>query len=402
MSAPLVTPLRRDVSHRGGNTTFAFALSLMAMAGSVGGAIDLNNYYSVKAKLQDAMDASVLGGLRQETSQRSTVATRIFASNLPEGLSATPGYTTDKTTLTGTVAYNNRTGLLGLFGISSLTINVTATAVGTAASQSSGPCIQVLDPSGSQALLVNSGAKITAPNCEIQVRSKGSPAAIFNSGSSLNFKKVCIEGSNVIRNSTAVDRLSLSCPTVADQWAALIPTVASTTCTVSNGNCNTSSVSLSPGVYCGWFNFNNSSATVSFAPGLYVIRSGGWNVNGGTWTGKGVTFYFEDTTKIQFNSGISADLTAPDTGTYKNLLFFERPGLSNTDFIFNSAVANHMDGVIWLPSRNVTFNAQSKMSSDKLSMVMNRLILNNTTWNLEPVTGSSGTGGALTNIRLLK
>lgn len=400
MPAPLVTCLQPYVSHKGGNTTLAFALSLMAVAGAVGGAVDMHAAYSVRAQLQDAMDASVLGGLRQDQAQRSDAATRIFKSNLPASMSVTPKYVTDQTTLTGTAVYDSPTVLLGLLGISSFKINVTATAIGKASSQ--GPCIQVLDPSGSQALLVNSGAKITAPNCEIQVRSKGNPAAIFNSGSSLNFKKVCIEGSNVIRNSTTVDRLSLSCPTIADQWAALIPIVASTQCTVSNGNYNTSSVSLSPGVYCGWFNFNNSSATVSFAPGLYVIRNGGWNVNGGTWTGKGVTFYFEDTSKIQFNSGISADLTAPETGTYKNLLFFEKPGLSNTDFIFNNAVANHMDGVIWLPSRNVTFNAQSKISSDKLSMVMNRLILNNTTWNLEPITASSGTGGALTNIRLLK
>src|SRR5699024_23584 len=116
----------------------------------------------------------------------------------------------------------------------------TVTATSTA-SMSSGnsPCIYVLDPSGSQALLVNSGAQITAPGCEIDVASKGNPAAIFNSGSNLNFSKVCVGGSNVIQNSTTVPRLVTGCTTTADPYAGTLPTPASSSCTYSNGNYNT-------------------------------------------------------------------------------------------------------------------------------------------------------------------
>ncbi len=139
------------------------------------------------------------------------------------------------------------------------------------------------------------------------------------------------------------------------------------------------------------------------SPGLYVIKNGGWNVNGGIWTGQGVTFYFEDTSKIQFNSGISADLRAPTSGPFTNMLFIEKPGLSKSDFIFNSAVSNRMEGLIWLPSRNVTFNANSKVSSDKVNMVINRLTLNNTTWTLNPMSGGAAqSSGTLTKIRLIK
>ena len=67
---------------------------------------------------------------------------------------------------------------------------------------------------------------------------------------------------------------------------------------------------------------------MNFKPGVYVIKGGGWNVNGGSWTGSGVTFYFADTSHIQFNSGISATLSAPTSGTYSGLLFYEPDGLA--------------------------------------------------------------------------
>lgn len=387
------------LNQKQGNVTVVFALSLVTLLSASGGALDLYSAQNLQSRMQDALDASVLSGLRHAEAQRSTEATTVFKSNIGRN-DIDPAYTTDATTLAGTASADSPNQFLGLIGVTSFKVTVKATAAGT--KSTSGPCIQVLDQTGSQALLVNSGAKVNAANCEIQVRSKASPAAIFNSGSNLAFSKICIEGANIIRNSTTVPNLTLSCPTQADNWASSIPSVASQPCTQSNGNFNDAAVSLSPGVYCGWFNFNNNSAKVTFAPGLYVIRNGGWNVNGGTWSGNGVTFYFEDTSKIQFNSGISADLRAPSSGTYKDILFFEKTGLSKSDFIFNNAVANRMDGLIWLPSRNVTFNAQSKMSSDHLSMVMNRLILNNTDWTLEPMTAPSGTSSGLSNIRLIQ
>jgi hypothetical protein len=296
--------------------------------------------------------------------------------------------------------FDNPTYMLKLIGMDSIKLSVTATALRSAA-QTAAPCIYVLDPNGSQALLVNSGAQINAPGCEIAVKSNGTPAGMFNSGSKLDFKRVCMQGAKVTQNSTVVANLALNCSSAADPYAGQLPTPASSACTFSNGNYNNATVNLTPGVYCGWFNFNNSSARVNFAPGVYVIKNGGWNVNGGTWTGKGVTFYFADTSKIQFNSGISATLSAPTSGTYKDLLFYEAANLPKSDFIFNDSVANNLTGVIWLPSRTVTWNAKSGVASDSLTLVTWRLILNNTTWTLNPLEKTGG-GKAVASVRLVK
>lgn len=403
--------LRKVARDARGNTTIIFGLSFFVLVAAAGGALDSYNAYSARSDLQDALDSAVLAGVRASDSSQVTVASAAFDKNLPAALSgATDSYaaqvssssassgTVVTAALAGTAQSTVHTFFLKMLGIDDVKITASATASGEKLIAPTGrPCIYVLDPSGSQSLLVNSGAAVTAPECEIHVKSTANPAAIFNSGSSLNFKKVCIKGTNVIRNSTTVPSLELGCDAKDDPYAGTLPTPASATCTYSNGNYNGVKVTMSPGVYCGWHNFNHSSAKVTFEPGVYVVKNGGWNVNGGTWTGSGVTFYFADTSKIQFNSGISADLSAPTSGTYKDLLFYEASGLGKTQFVLNDSVANKLTGLIWLPSRELTLNAKSGIQSDALTIVTWRLILNNTTWNLGPLSGTnSGSGSGAT------
>lgn len=406
--------------NRRANVSMVFAFSFVFIVAAAGGALDMYNASSKRKDMQDAMDSAVLAAVRASSSQMSTVASTTFVKNVPSELatasqsysssvssSSASSATVTTTTVTGTANFTSPTFMMKLIGINDLDMNVKSVAQGAVTATPSGaPCIYVLDPSGNQALLVNSGASIQAPNCEIHVKSTANPAAIFNSGSNLNFKKICIQGANVIRNSVTVPNLSLSCAAAGDPYAATMPAPPShSTCNFSNGNYGGATVNLTPGTYCGWHNFNNSSATVNFAPGVYVIKNGGWNVNGGTWTGTGVTFYYADTSKIQFNSGISANLSAPSSGTYKDILMYEASGLAKTQFILNDSVANKLTGLIWLPSREFTLNAKSGIQSDALTLVVWRLILNNTTWNLTPLGGSnagSGSGGAMKSVRLVK
>lgn len=401
---------RRDT---GGNAALVYGLSFMVVVIGVGAAIEFNNATSQRKYMQDALDAAVLAGV--QNSAMSLTASKTFAHNIRSDLAlASQSYSSTSSsissptaatldTLNGTATISAPTTLLKMVGIDTMKLTVNATATKTV-NTAARPCIYVLDPSGSQALLVNSGANVAAPACEIHVSSTASPAAIFNSGSSLDFKRLCIKGANVIRNSTTVNHLELNCQAQSDPYAGTLPTPPSQTCTQSNGNFNDAMVNMTPGVYCGWFNFNNSSANVKFAPGLYIIKDGGWNVNGGTWTGSGVTFYFADTSKIQFNSGISADLSAPASGVYKDLLMYEAAGLSKSQFVLNDSVANKLTGLIWLPSRELTLNAKSGIQSDAITLVTWRLILNNTSWTLTPSGGSSsaGTASGLATLRLIK
>jgi hypothetical protein len=159
-----------------------------------------------------------------------------------------------------------------------------------------------------------------------------------------------------------------------------------------------SSTTLSPGVYCGWTNFNGSP-TVTLSSGVYVIKGGGWNFSG-TLTGTDVTFYFPDSSYIQFNGTSKLGLSAPTTGTYANLLMYEATGLATSAFTMNATAGATLTGLIYLPSRQFTLNAGASVTSDNLTMVFNTLIVNQVNWTLDSsaktiAAAGSATGGGI-------
>jgi Flp pilus assembly protein TadG len=375
-----------------GNIATVFGLALISMLGAAGVATDYSMASSERSRIQSALDAAVLAAVHKPLDDRITEARQVFSANMPEGTPiAMPAFTNEPDGIVrGLATHSYPTKMAKIIGANSIAIEVTAAAQKAVAisppapiaTDPAGVCVLVLDPSGNQSLLVNSGAKVFGSKCEVHVKSKSTPAAIFNSGVVLKLKKFCIEGANVIQNSIVVENLSLGCKTASDPFAGNLPSPGPTGCTVMGTNYS-GKTKLSPGVYCGWFNFNGVT-DVEFNPGVYVIKDGGWNVTGGSFKGKGVTFYFADTSKIQFNSAMDTELEAPKSGSFKGILFYEAMGLGKSDFIFNNAVKNRMDGLIYLPSRNVTFNADSKMGNDNATIVVHRLIWNNITMNIQP------------------
>ncbi len=379
----------------------AFAAPIVMIA--VGAAVDYSHAISERQRMQAAIDAAVVAGVEsaQTTSQSTalTVANGYFASNITwSGPTASFQFNSDGS-LTGVGSYTMPTLFAGFAGIGTLPVDVTATA---AAPQQNKVCILLLSPSASQSLLANSGTNINGPNCEIDVASTANPAAIFNAGGTINSKKICTQGSNTINNGGTYTNVATSCTTVANPYVGELPAPPSTTCSgalANGGNYNGGSVTLSPGVYCGWFNFN-SAPSVTLQPGVYVIENGGWNVDGGSWTGSGVTFYFADTSKLQFNSGMSMTISAPATGTYSGILFYEPDGLSESQFVFDDSVSESLSGLIYLPSRDVTFNSTSNETTPNITVIANTAIFYTLNWSLSPsstwsISHSSGSAATI-------
>ncbi|HYD15428.1 MAG TPA: TadE/TadG family type IV pilus assembly protein [Hyphomicrobium sp.] len=378
-----------------GSVAVIFAMMLVTMLVAAGVAIDYGRGVSLHASMQQALDAAVLAGVTEEPSQRIARAQAFFDAGIgkseAENISVT--FTKDgEDKLSGRARADIRTTLTGLLGIPTLEIATTATAEvsggGTAV------CILALSKTATQHILFNSGATVEAPECEIHGKSEASPAAIFNASTSVNTAGICLAGSQIIDNGGAHPNLNLKCATAEDPFAGELPLPVSTACTANGLNFNGGNVTLSPGVYCGWTNFNNAP-NVTFNPGLYVIKGGGWNVSGGTWTGAGVTFFFADQSKIQFNSAVAANLTAPSSGTYAGLVMYEAPNLSPSQMVFNDAKDMQLKGLVYLPSRDVTFNSGSQITSKSFTLVVNTLILNQTRWKLSPSDpGIRASGGS--------
>src|SRR3569623_63319 len=161
--------MKRFWAHTRGNVAMIFALSLVLVTAAGGGGVELHNAASARQDMQDAMDAAVLAGVRAYGSSMSTVASATFSHNLAspysgasQSYSASSASSGSATSLsvTGTASIEVPTKIMGLFGIPTMTMHAKSVAVAEKANAAT-PCIYVLDPSGSQALLVNSGAQVT-------------------------------------------------------------------------------------------------------------------------------------------------------------------------------------------------------------------------------------------------
>lgn len=355
------------------------------LLGAAGLAIDVSRMMSAKAELQSALDAAVLAGAPAIGAEAAT-AQKIFDANLtPEFVGSPANFIPQADgVLSGFANAAVPTTISAIFGVSTFQVSVTASAQVLDDAPPNRACILLLDRTNAgQGYLGNSGARIVAPTCEMHVRTTRNPATIMNNGPSLDLARICVAGGQMIINGPEPANLERNCAAATDPFAGALPAPPSTSCTQNARDYNGGTVNLSPGVYCGNFNFN-SAPRVNFAPGVYVIRNGNWNVNGGVWQGAGVTFYYEDSSFIQFNSGMDMTLSAPTSGTYQGILWYERPGLPIRDIAINSTIRNQLSGLMYLPSRNVTYNADSNTQARQLTLVFNRLIHNNATLSLEP------------------
>ena len=382
-----------------GNLAVIAALAAVPLFLAIGIAVDYSRAATVKADMQGAMDAAVLAGARDASANWSTVASTMFsaAAKTNDVTIASSSFTKDSSgNYVGTASGTVKTTFAGLVAVQTLPVSATATAAVKASSDK--VCILLLNTTATPGLLLNGGANINAPNCQVHVKSTANPAVTFNASTTLNTKKTCIAGANTLDNGGTHPNVVKSCTTASDPFAGTLPTPASSTCTYSNVNVNGGTFTANPGVYCGWINLN-SAPTVNFQPGVYVIKGGGVNVNGGTWNGTGVTFYFPDSSYIQYNGTVKLNLTAPTTGTYANLLMYEATGLAKSSFSMNATNGATLSGLLYLPSRQLTLNSGASVTSNNLTMVLDTLTVNTVNWTLDSsakaitASGSSGSGG---------
>ena len=128
-------------------------------------------------------------------------------------------------------------------------------------------------------------------------------------------------------------------------------------------------VNLTPGVYCGGIEISGSSKTVNFAPGEYILAGGGLIGSGGsnTYNGTGVMFYntesspgADDFGDIDFSGNSTVNLSAPTSGTYAGVLFFQDPtndpAAEGVKFKVAGTVSVTLDGVIYFPNQLVQYS----------------------------------------------
>lgn len=261
------------------------------------------------------------------------------------------------------------TALFGLFArISSFTINAVSTAGVTITPANS--CVYVL-ASGSVAgaFLESASATVTA-TCGIYVNSTSATAFSLSASATAHATSIQVVGGASITATAAATPTPTTGVTAFSDPLASLPMPTFSGCNYTNYSLtNTSTATLSPGVYCGGISITQS-AVATLNPGLYILNGGGLNVgNTGQLTGSGVTFFNTGQSGYTAAPIVSSNntvltLSAPTTGTYEGMLFIQDrnltyPGANS----FANGSSSVMTGTLYFPSTSLAYSGASSTGS---------------------------------------
>lgn len=149
------------------------ALSLIPVMTAVGAAVDYSRANNIRSKLQSALDAALLAGAKETSSNWNQVAIDSFNANvkisIANGLSITKGFVKEQGQLyRGAASVTVPTAFLGLIQIPNLKIAVVARAT---ASEPDNSCILTLDrgqPLSHVSLSLNGAPIVNLSGCSIR------------------------------------------------------------------------------------------------------------------------------------------------------------------------------------------------------------------------------------------
>ena len=324
--------------------------------GFAGMSVDVGYLEYHQRQQQSAADAAAVGGAQQLISSGcgSSAAAQTAADNDAASNGFTNGaknvvVTVNNPPAAGPYAANNcavsvqvsassvPTFFTRLFGFNGAE---STQAVGLVVNNDSG-CLFLLNQSDTLQL---NGTNMTAPSCGILANSS---LVQTNGGAvdvgSLGYAHSLQDNGTDFSNAAATKMLPVAdpCPEIPGcaYLAAHPPAATGCTSFVNLGG----NATIQPGCYSS---FQNDGGTVTMASGTYVF-TGVVQQNGGSLVGSGVTLYVTSTGgPLQLN-GSGVTLSAPTTGNYANVLFYQVP--SNTTVAQFNGGTTSLSGLVYAP-----------------------------------------------------
>jgi|HubBroStandDraft_6_1064221.scaffolds.fasta_scaffold174004_1 Flp pilus assembly protein TadG len=340
--------------------------SLMVLLGFGAVAVDIGYIDYQQQRMQSATDAAAIAGAQQlikhgcpdqadaTTSAQKDAQTKNFAlgpnavftvDNPPKSTDG-PYQGAKCAVYVGIKVPQTTTWFLRLFDKPSLPVSTSAVAL---VEDNNPTSIVLLNPSATSSF---NGATINAPNSSILINGR----ATF-SGATVNAKSIGYAGGVPSGGSFTGSPPAPMLPTrdVCAEMAGCASMAAnppSTSSCMSTGG-KIGSVTLNPGCYSNLDVSGSRGGAVTFNPGIYVL-TGTSNFNKGVLAGTGVTFYVTETATPPDFSTSGGHLSAPTSGTYSNVLYYQVPANSgNPKF---GGGLNRLSGLIYAPSAsNVSY-----------------------------------------------
>ena len=318
---------------------------------------------------------------------------------------------------TGNVTAPYSTSFLGILGVSTISVNASATAMVAPTSPGGQYCLIALNASAQPAVMVsgNGSITITAPNCVMQVNSNASPAVSLSGNAAINSTDNCYVGTvQTVGNSSVYPAPDATCKTFPDPFTSWPKPTVICDPALKNFNMSGGSATLNPGTYCGGMSFSGN-VNINFSPGTYIIQDGVVQESGGSFTGNGVTFFFTGKgAGINMSGRANWHLVAPTdmSQPFPGFVIFLNPngptGTPANASTLSGQSELYFEGVVYMPGQQVTITgtAQSFAPSPWTSFIADTIqitgngsfVINNNT-SLTPVPIPTGlkmrTGGRL-------
>lgn len=148
--------------------------------------------------------------------------------------------------------------------------------------------------------------------------------------------------------------------------------------------------------------------TLTMNPGIYYIKGGNFVTNAQSRiTAHGVTIILTGVGtsigQVKMNGGADIDMSAPESGIYKGVLFYKDPDApSSYNDIFNGGASGSFLGAIYMPSQTVTLNGNSSFTTDCLQIVSRKVVMTgNTTITNDCPVGTAADTFVGTQVRLV-
>jgi Flp pilus assembly protein TadG len=403
--------MMKRLKDESGQAVVLTLLSMTVLLGFVAFAVDVGLLLRAKRVVQTAADSAAIAGAAELPFGNWLAAARADASQ--NGVTdGSGGATVAVTNIAGPGGKTNYvqviatqpqpTFFMKMFNFNSMPVSARAVA----AAVPNPACIYTLSsttPNTSDSppggVDVTGSADLELPTCGILDNAKGAFALHVTGGATLKAKAIGIVGTDTVHNGGVLqpNPPTTGMTAVNDPLSSLVAAVPtsdySSGCTSAS---ITKSTTIGPSSPTGFVCYNSlsfpkGSSTITLNPGLYIFNgAGGLNVASGTiLNGTGVTFYFVNGASFTISNGAVANLTAPTSGTYSGLLFYQDSGDLAADS-FTGGSTGPVSGIFYLPSANLTL-ANGTATTFTVDLVVGSLKMsgNATLAPYAPLSGAS-------------
>lgn len=396
MKRKIVERIKRKINtlfvQENGTVAILSGLVFLILIGFAALAIDASVWYSAKRQLQFAADAGAMGGaLALKTTGVGTInsyATNdihlnnctagnnctIVAINHPPTSGSSAGNTGAVEVLLSKPA---DMFLAGLFLGSAPTIHVRSVAGNLPTNN----CVVALKGTGI-GINVKGGGTVTSLSCGVYANSTANNAINVTGGGSITTNTVGAVGGTSTSGGgtiTATSGVTTGAAPLADPYASVQMPTSPGGCTQTNFQVNNAAQTINPGVYCGGIKLV-SSAILTMNPGTYFLDKGDFDASGqSTINANGVTIVMTSSTgsnygSVNFNAGLTTNMSAPTTGSTAGFLFFGDRNSSGKTEKFDGGSTQLLNGILYFPTNDVDYSGQAGIGGNPCFQIVSSTI----------------------------